>query len=659
MKKQKKSIISKSNFYQILATIITSLAILLAHIILLYKFYNQIMCATSGIWQVLASLVLLAFSIIMVFVISLAAMHRLKQYAISDMLTGLCNMYSFVQITGRYIKKQRQKELFVAWLDIRGFSLINQRYGVGVGEEVILLLADFLKRNAQIALAARVEGDNFAILVKKGNKEEAKRVVADLIQLVKQKIKREKNINIELIAGVCLHTKDIKDGEDILERAHIAQNIARERQLAIVFFDKALNDSLIEEDKMAEDILLGLARDEFKVYYQPKYNIINGEMVGVEALVRWQHPELGLLLPIKFLSTAAKKGVLAQIDDFVFERVCTDIKKWQSGNIYVPVSVNCEKEMFTSQTIFDSRFEVMQKHGIYKGDIQFEITERVAIEDSQKTVSMLKKLQAKGYTVIVDDFGTGYSSLSMLRDLPVDAVKLDISFIKKAMLDEMDREIISNFVELFNILGLEAVAEGVETLEELSFLKECGITCVQGFLLDFPLSEEHLFEKFQHKALLLVDRDVLEIINVKKIITDEVLDVKSSSFYYRNILIKGNIDFLEVDLTSNIVIYNGLTPKSGLISKDSENALSTGKSYSISSTYFIRNHVVEADKRRVAAFLNRKSLLNRVANGIFRASVQFNLQKTDKILILGELSVVLIEDKNKTYAIIKYKDVKD
>ncbi len=642
-----------------LATIITCLAILLAHIILLYKFYNQIICVTSGVWQVWASLVLLVFSIIMVFVISLTAMYRLKQYAISDMLTGLCNMYSFVQTTNKYIKKQKQKDFFVAWLDIRGFSIINQRYGVGIGEEVILLLADFLRSNVQVALAARVEGDNFAILVKKGSKEEARRITVNLLQLAKQKIKREKNINIKLIAGVCLYNEDIEDGEDILEKAHTAQNIARERQLTIVFFDKALNDSLIEEDKMAEDILIGLTKEEFRVDYQPKYNIINGEMVSVEALVRWQHPEFGLLLPIRFLSIAAKKGVLTQIDDFVFERVCADIQKWHAGSIYVPVSVNCEKEMFTSQAIFDSRFEVMQKYGIYKGDIQFEITERVAIEDAQKTVSMLKKLQAKGHTVIIDDFGTGYSSLSMLRDLPVDTVKLDISFIKKVMLDEMDKEIICNFVELFNILGLESVAEGVETLEELAFLKECGIACVQGFLLDFPLSEEELYERFQRKALALVDKDVLEIINAKKLVIDEVYDAKSPSFYYRNILIKGNINFLEVDLTSNIVIYNGLTPKSGLISKNSNDALSTGKSYSISSAYFIRNHVAEADKKRVASFLNRKSLQNRVDEGIYRASIQFHLQKIGKILILGELSVVLIEDKNKTYAIIKYKDVKD
>ncbi len=659
MKKQNRAKSLKSNFYLILTTIFASLFFLVGYITISYRFFLDTPRKLENLIYILISSFFALLAILIIFIVNFKVCKKLKKYAYVDILTGLANMHSFIRIADTFIEKHKHDSFFVAWIDILGFNLINQRHGMDIGDKILISIGEFLKRNSLLYVAARVEGDNFAILVKKGSKEQAREKIVNLLQLIKQKIKKEMDINIEFITGICIYGDDIKNGADILEKAHIAQNIARDNHLPIVLFNKTIKDKLLEEDKLAEDIIAGLGKGEFCVHYQPKYNILNGEMVGVEALARWSHPEEGFIPPVRFLNVAAKKGVLTLIDDFVFERVCANIQKWHSDCIYVPVSVNCEKEMFINQTIFEKRFAVMEKYGIGKGDIQFEITERTAIEDYKRTASLLKELQARGYTVAVDDFGTGYSSLSMLRSLPIDAVKLDKSFIREVMLDEMDRKIISSFVEIFNILGLETIAEGVETLEELAFLKECGVCCAQGFLLDFPLTEEDLYQRFKANKLRLSDKDVLDIITAQDTPSKERYDATSPSFYYRNILIKGKIDFLEVDLTANLIIYNGLTKQGRLLFSDGIGNLASGKSYSIAAAYFVKTFIAEKDRRKVALFLSKKSLQSSISSGNYRGSIRFNLLNEGKILNLGELSVVLIEDKNKSYAIIKYKDIKE
>lgn len=657
MKKQKRVKVPTKNINFFIACIVIGIFLLLINVFALIKYLQATTKDLSSFFVAYATFCLVFIAIIAMIVTNYRSYKRLRSYTLTDIFTGLANKHRFIRITNRYIATHRQVCFLIVWFDILNFHLINQRYGREVGDDLLLLVSAYLKVNKHIYAAARVEGDNFAVLIEKCEEGQADTVVTALMLALKKEAALAKNINIDFVAGACIYDKDIDNGEDILEKAHIAQNIARDGHKPIAFFNEDVKNMLLEEDKVAEEIRRGLKNNEFKVYYQPKYNIVNGEMVGAEALIRWQHPQHGLLLPGRFLSIATKKGLLNDIDHFAFEQICKDIQKWHTRCMYVPISVNSEKDIFINEKIFASRFNLIEEYNIDKGDIQFEITERTAIEDVGRVSTILQEVRRRGFTIAIDDFGTGYSSLSMLRSLPIDTIKLDKSFIKKVMLDDMDRKIISSFVEIFNALGLEAVAEGVETLEELAFLKECGITCVQGFLLDFPLKEQVIFERFKKGEMRLVDKDVLEIITTLDTPLQEDYDKESSSFFYRNILIKGEIDFIEVDLTSNLIIYNGITAKSGLISTEPTASLFIGKSYTLASSFFIRNYVAEKDKKNVALFLSRKNLQEGLASGIYRDSLRFNLKKEEEIIALGELSVVLIEENNRTYAIIKYKDI--
>lgn len=600
-----------------------------------------------------------ALGFITVLLIDFRAYRKLRRYALTDIFTGLNNGHSFIRIANRYIITHRQACFLVLWFDIHNLHLINQRYSMEKGDELLLLISDSLKKSKLIYSAARVKGDNFAVLIEKCEGKGAEEVVAGLLAALKQRILTEKGINVDFIVGGCIYNKEIGNGEDVLEKAHIAQNIAREKHLPLMLFNEEIKNKLLEEDKLAEEILSGLGERQFSVYYQPKYNIVNGEMTGAEALVRWNHPEKGFISPSKFLKIASKKGVLGQIDDFVFEQVCKDIQKWRKSGMYVPVSVNCEKNIFISPGLFDKRLRLMEKYAIEKGEMQFEITERTAFEDASRAESILKELKGRGFSIAIDDFGVEYSSLSMLRSLPVDTVKLDKSFIKRGMLDEMNKKMISSFLDIFNTLGLEAVAEGVETLEELAFLKECGISCVQGYLLDFPLKEEDLFNRFKTGEVRLKDKDVLEIISTSPAPSCTEYDKDSSSFYYRNILIKGEIDFIEADLTSNLIIYNGANFENERIAKKSGGIFDAGKSYTLAVSYFLRTFVAEEDKRAVALFLSKRNIRSLLSSGVCRDNLRFSLKTKDKKPAFGELSLVLKEENNKSYAIIKYTNIKE
>ena len=292
--------------------------------------------------------------------------------------------------------------------------------------------------------------------------------------------------------GVSGHTE--RGWEDLLRRADLALHRAKEQGKArYTCFTPALDKRLRERLKLEGELREGLERRELRVLYQPKVSIGSGEIVGVEALVRWEHPERGLLAPSEFLPAAEETGLIVPLGWWVLEEACRQAKEWQQRYPSDPplaMSVNLSAKQFRRPDLAEDVGALLRECGINPRGLTLEITEQTAMEDAHATTEALRKLKAIGVGIEVDDFGTGYSSLSYLKRFPVDYLKVDRAFVAGLGRDPQDEGIVRAVVELAHNLGVEVVAEGVENGEQLGLLREMGCELAQGSYFWAPLPAE-------------------------------------------------------------------------------------------------------------------------------------------------------------------------
>jgi len=254
-----------------------------------------------------------------------------------------------------------------------------------------------------------------------------------------------------------------------------------------------INDRALKRLELEGDLRRAIEREEFRVYYQPEVLLENGRIVGVEAVVRWEHPERGLLLPSEFVPAAEETGLIVSIGQWVLEAACQQVRAWQEQYPSDPrlmVFVNLSAKQFQQPNLVDEVAKILQKTGLYPSSLGLEITESVVMEDESLTFITLQELAALGVQLAVDDFGTGYSSMSYLKRFPVSFLKIDRSFVDGLEEDPKGRVILSAMVALAQALDMKAIAEGVETAEQLARLREMGCEMAQGIYLSEPLSSE-------------------------------------------------------------------------------------------------------------------------------------------------------------------------
>jgi len=254
-----------------------------------------------------------------------------------------------------------------------------------------------------------------------------------------------------------------------------------------------INDRALKRLELEGDLRRAIEREEFRVYYQPEVLLENGRIVGVEAVVRWEHPERGLLLPSEFVPAAEETGLIVSIGQWVLEAACQQVRAWQEQYPSDPrlmVFVNLSAKQFQQPNLVDEVAKILQKTGLYPSSLGLEITESVVMEDESPTIITLQELAALGVQLAVDDFGTGYSSMSYLKRFPVSFLKIDRSFVDGLEEDPKGRVILSAMVALAQALDMKAIAEGVETAEQLARLREMGCEMAQGIYLSEPLSSE-------------------------------------------------------------------------------------------------------------------------------------------------------------------------
>lgn len=390
----------------------------------------------------------------------------------------------------KMMSKYADKNIAFVQFDVERFKLINDSYGVETGDEIIKFINDSLSVICTDDQPyARLTADVFMIVIAFDNEDE----IIEFIHNLEKSVSGYKDIEYRLIFGVAiaedrtLHTR--KHGDNAtLARQSVKGNALNN----IGFYSGSLKMALYHQQTIEDDMVRAMENSEFVMYLQPKYSISTGKIIGAEALTRWIHPEKGMIAPVDFIPIFEKNGFILRLDQYIWECACKKIHEWiENGIRPVPVSVNISREYINNFNVVEYFAELIKKYDIPVHLLEAEITESIDAEDTSGVVNNMKKI---GFTMLMDDFGSGYSSLNMLKTTPFDVLKIDRNFLSEFMESDKGRKIIAHTISMTHDIGLDIIAEGVETNEQAQFLSKCGCDIVQGFYYSKPIPVEE-FDK--------------------------------------------------------------------------------------------------------------------------------------------------------------------
>ena len=422
------------------------------------------------------------------------AEERIRHLAYHDALTGLPNRALLHDRLATALAQARRNSRMLAllYLDLDRFKQINDVEGHAVGDQVLQGVAERLKGIVRDAdTVARVGGDEFTVLLPEISLAQDAVSVADrILQDLRQPVTvDQREFHATASMGIAFYPNDAEEADSLLRCADIAMYRAKEQgRDNYQFHTAAMSAQLAERLTVETDLRRALERKEFVVYYQPQVDISNQQIVGVEALVRWQHPSRGLVLPADFIPIAEDSGLIVPLGEWVLRTACAQARAWQeSGLTPIRVAVNLSGRQFQQRDLPAMVDRALKDTFLEPGYLQLEVTESVVMHDMDFTVATLDKLKAMGIQIAIDDFGSGHSSLNYLKRLPIDHVKIDRSFVRDLPTDLSDVAIVGSVVAMTRELNLQVVAEGVETEEQLAFLKDRRCDVVQGFLFSRPM----------------------------------------------------------------------------------------------------------------------------------------------------------------------------
>lgn len=417
-------------------------------------------------------------------------LNRTKSVEEIDFILNVNNKFKFIKEAEMVISSNLDGKYALVHYDLNKFTIINNSVGYKVGDEILQQIGRVLRKNLKEEIIGKADGDNFFVLFEYINQENLIEVVCSLTDKIeKLRIWKKVNINPVVKAGIYFINNKELDIRTAIDRADFAKTILNNNYKSdYAIYENEIGNNLIEAKKIEDDMHRALKNKEFKVYLQPKINLKTGCIVGAEALVRWEHPELGLLCPVRFIPILEKNGFIVNLDKYVFEEVCISIRKWLDlGYNVVPVSVNISRIHFFNRSFVSDYKKIKEKYKISNKLIEIEITESVVFdyENEKEVFKVMKKFRDDGFEISMDDFGSGYSSLGLLKDMPIDTLKLDKIFLNNIE-DYNSQIIVSNIVNMAKSLELNVVSEGVETSEQVEFLKDIGCDIAQGFIFARP-----------------------------------------------------------------------------------------------------------------------------------------------------------------------------
>lgn len=436
---------------------------------------------------------------------------KIRHLAFHDALTNLPNRMLFAdRLNLALAHAHRTKEMFaVLFMDLDRFKIINDTLGHTVGDQLLRGVADRLKNcMREDDTIARLGGDEFSLLLPGITREEDVDTIAyKIIEILKKPwMINGQELYVTASLGIVLYPNDGKDAETLLKNADSAMYHAKEQgKNNYQFYTATMHAESLRKMILERDIRRALDRSEFIVHYQPFMNIITGQIAGMEALIRWQHPQRGLLLPEEFLPLAEDTRLIISIDEWVLRTVCTQNKTWRDAG-FLPgcIAVNLSAHTFHQRNISGIVTTILKETGLCPQFLGLEITEGIAMQDIETTIHKLKAMSDLNIQIAIDDFGTGFSSLSYLKKFPVNKLKISPHFVSGIVDNQKDKIIVSSIVALAQGLHFRVIAEGVETKEQLALLKQLECDELQGNLFCQPLSAE-VIEKMLWYDKICVD----------------------------------------------------------------------------------------------------------------------------------------------------------
>jgi len=429
-----------------------------------------------------------------------AERDALHEHAMRDALTGLPNRALFLDRLAHAVERGRRHRGFrfaVLLLDLDRFKGINDSLGVQVGDELLLTIARRLATCVRGEDSiARLSGDEFAILLESlASDSDAGRVADRMLQAVAAPVATsDGEIFATASIGIVLSSSGLDAGPDaharLLQRAGVANTRAKVAGRGrYEMYDRAMQARAVTRLRMETDLRTAVERHEFELHYQPMISLDTGRITELEALLRWRHPERGIVAPLDFIPLAEETGLITRIGSWVLEKACRQMHDWHARHprtVPLALSVNLSVKQFAQPAFVEHVSAIVRASGLDPHHLKLEITESVAIDDPERTRGMLEELRALGVRMYLDDFGTGYSSLGHLHRLSLDAIKIDRSFVMQ-MDDPMHLQLVRTVRDLARNIGVTVIAEGVETTAQLAVLREIGCESAQGYLFSRPV----------------------------------------------------------------------------------------------------------------------------------------------------------------------------
>lgn len=430
--------------------------------------------------------------------------ERIRHMAYYDALTGLANRERLTESMKLALAANRQKggQGALIFIDIDNFKLINDTYGHSWGDKLLISLGSRLGALVnKVGLPARLGGDEIVILLPDMESYEE---ITDYTEKIMRVLEQPTTVNghvfhITASAGIAVFPEHGDNVEELLRNADMAMYSAKTSgKHTYRFFDKSMHDTVVEKTLLEARLRQAIQNNEFQLYYQPAYNLITGQIDGFEALVRWQSPDYGMVPPLKFIPLAEEKGLIVGIGNWVLRTACVfNQELYKICQKRLRTSVNISVVQLMQEDLVQIVKEILDETGLPPEYLELELTESVLMEHFEENTRKLQNLRAMGVRIALDDFGSGYSSLTYLKKLPITALKMDKTFIDDIAFGANNVTITGSIIEMAHELGLVVVAEGVETEEQFSYLKQKGCDIIQGYLISQPLSTDEFTAKLQ------------------------------------------------------------------------------------------------------------------------------------------------------------------
>lgn len=436
---------------------------------------------------------------------AISAINQAQYLGKHDSLTGTLNRTQVLAKLPALMKSTlgNNGKLCIMLIDIKRFKFINDTHGLKVGDAILGEVAERLRTSVFMPLlVGRLSGDSFVIVIDYNDEKQISHATKHIHELISRPFFfDDQDIVIQCSLGYCNFPQYAQTAEDLLQNANLALFHAESHNIETTKYDQNMQVQGRHLLAVEKEIKAGLKENQFELYFQPQLNLLTNKLEGVEALVRWNHPEQGLLTPNHFLSDVDTLGLNSIFDIYILEKACQAHKRWVDAyRKRITIAVNVTAVEFQDPKLVSKIQKMLIDHQMSPKYLELEITENVVMTDLQSGMDTIVVLQNMGIKVSIDDFGTGYSSLAYLRELPIDKIKIDRSFINEMASNDSDVTIVKSMVKLSHGLGKRVLAEGVETVEQLEMLRKLGCDAVQGYYISKPIPEASLVKYFSKNA---------------------------------------------------------------------------------------------------------------------------------------------------------------